>query len=88
MNYSISAKNGMSPFATESTLAAAIVASVKARRLGLDGTISPSAEATPQDCDEAATILGWDRDPSSADMDMAIEANIVASDMVGEFPEQ
>ena len=80
-NYTISAKAGMSPFATAKTLGAAIAASVKARRLGLDGIIRPSAEATPQDCDEAAVILGWDRAPDSADMDMPIEANIVAADM-------
>lgn len=71
----------MSPFASELTLSAAIASSVKARKLGLDGTISPSSDATPQDCDEAATILGWDRDPASADMDMPINANIVAADM-------
>jgi hypothetical protein len=81
MKYSISSQNGMSPYSSESTVAAAIAASVKARRLGLDGFISPAAQATPQDCDEAAVILGWDRDPASAEMDMPIDANIVAADM-------
>ena len=37
--YIVTSKNGMTPFATESTLAAAIASSVQARRLGLDGNI-------------------------------------------------
>lgn len=79
--YTVISKQGMSPFATEHTIAAAIAASVNARRQGLEGTITPTAQATPYDCDEAAVILGWERDPVSADMDMPIDANIVASDM-------
>ena len=79
--YTVVSQRGMSPYATETRLAAAIAASVKARRLGLSGEIIPSTDATPDDCNEAAQLLGWDRDPAAADMDMPVNANVVASDM-------
>jgi len=71
----------MSPYATSTTLASAIADAVRARRLGLDGVIIPDTEATADDCDEAARILGWDRDPAAADMDRPVSANVVASDL-------
>ena len=79
MTYIIAAKPGMTPYSETDTIATAIADSVRARRNGLDGTISPDADATPQDCDEAAVLLGWDRD--SADMDRPVSTNIVASDL-------
>jgi hypothetical protein len=80
MKYIISGTPEMT-YSQADTIAAAIADSVRARRLGLDGTIAPDDEATPQDCDGAAALLGLDRDPASVDMDRPIKANIVANDL-------
>lgn len=71
----------MIPFATVRTVAEAIAESVRARRLGLDGDIHPDDHAKPADCDDAARLLGWDRDPASGDMDRPVNANTVAHDL-------
>ena len=84
MNYIVTSK-GMTPFSSTETIAEAIADAVRARRQGLDGQILPeddaSMEATPADCDEAASLLGLDRDPASEDMDSPVNANIVAGDL-------
>ena len=82
--YIVTSKNGMTPFSTPADLSAAIADSVRARRLGLNGVIIGDAiDATPEDCDRAAQLLGWDRDPASADMDRPVNANTVAADLAG-----
>ena len=84
--YIVTSKAGMTPFATPNNLPQAIADAVRARRQGLDGRIlaegDATLEATPHDCDEAARLLGWDRDPASEDMDSPVNANVVAGDLL------
>ena len=82
MKYIVTLKNGMTPFSTTADLPSAIADSVRARRIGLNGVIIGDAlDATPDDCDRAAQLLGWECDPASADMDRPIDANTVAADL-------
>lgn len=81
--YTIVSQLGMTPFSTAYSLSEAIADSVRARRLGLSGEIVSDGrmDATPDDCNEAAKLLGWDRDVDASDMDSPVCANVVASDL-------
>jgi hypothetical protein len=87
MQYVISSKPGMTPWAHADTLSAAIAESVRAIRAGLDGRIIPDGDATPLDCDEAAQLLGWDRDPDSVYIDRPVSPNDVARKMANWRPQ-
>ena len=71
------------PIGHANSVSGAIVECVRALRCGWDALIVPTPQATQDECEAAARMLGLESDPNASDMDRPVDANIVARDLAG-----